>query len=98
MVTADYTATVIARLLRGKTVKPLRFGYFHQPVSLGRKDAVIQFTNADDTPNRWYLTGKAAVIYKDQVSGTPPVAAKMSRYVKLPVQLSKGGRATRKTA
>jgi NADH dehydrogenase FAD-containing subunit len=98
VVTADYTATVIARLLRGKTVQPLRFGYFHQPVSLGRKDAVIQFTKADDAPNRWYLKGKAAVIYKEQVSSTPPVAAKMSRYVKLPVQLSKGGRATRKTA
>ncbi|MBF6468198.1 FAD-dependent oxidoreductase [Nocardia beijingensis] len=98
VVTADYTATVIARLLRGKTVKPLRFGYFHQPVSLGRKDAVIQFTNADDTPNRWHLVGKAAVIYKEQVSSTPPVAAKLSRYVKLPVQLSKGGRATRKNA
>ncbi|MBF6297945.1 FAD-dependent oxidoreductase [Nocardia amamiensis] len=98
VVTADYTATVIARLLRGKTVQPLRFGYFHQPVSLGREDAVIQFTNADDTPNRWYLKGKAAVIYKEQVSSTPPVAAKLSRYVKLPVQLSEGGRATRKTA
>lgn len=98
VVTADYTATVIARQLRGKKVKPLRFGYFHQPVSLGRKDAVIQFTKADDTPNRWYLRGKTAVIYKEQVSSTPPVAAKLSRYVKLPVQLSKGGRATRKTA
>ncbi|MGI5220516.1 NAD(P)/FAD-dependent oxidoreductase [Nocardia sp. CA-290969] len=98
VVTADYTATVIARLLRGQAPKPLRFGYFHQPVSLGRKDAVVQFTRADDTPARWYLTGKAAVIYKEQVSGTPPVAAKMSRYVKLPVQLSKGGRATRKVA
>ncbi|MFI5716377.1 NAD(P)/FAD-dependent oxidoreductase [Nocardia sp. NPDC051750] len=98
VVTADYTATVIARLLRGKAPKPLRFGYFHQPVSLGRKDAVVQFTRADDTPARWYLTGKAAVIYKEQVSGTPPVAAKMSRYVKMPVQLSKGGRATRKVA
>ncbi|MFD4402972.1 NAD(P)/FAD-dependent oxidoreductase [Nocardia sp. NPDC058499] len=98
VVTADYTATVIARLLRAKRVKPLRFGYFHQPVSLGRKDAVIQFTGADDTPNRWYLGGRLAVIYKEQVSSTPPVAAKMSRYVKLPVQLSKGGRTTRKTA
>ncbi|HEY9415530.1 MAG TPA: FAD-dependent oxidoreductase [Pseudonocardia sp.] len=98
VVTADYTAAVIARLLRGKPVKPLRFGYFHQPVSLGRKDAVIQFTNADDTPKRWYLKGKAAVVYKEQVSSTPPVAAKMSRYVKMPVQLSKGGRVTRKAA
>lgn len=98
VVTADYTAAVIARLLRGKPVKPLRFGYFHQPVSLGRKDAVIQFTNADDTPKRWYLKGKAAVVYKEQVSSTPPVAAKMSRHVKMPVQLSKGGRVTRKAA
>ncbi|MGC4956072.1 NAD(P)/FAD-dependent oxidoreductase [Actinomadura citrea] len=98
VVTADYTAAAIARLLRGKPVKPLRFGYFHQPVSLGRKDAVIQFTNADDTPKRWYFKGKAAVVYKEQVSSTPPVAAKMSRYVKMPVQLSKGGRVTRKAA
>lgn len=98
VVTGDYTAAVIARLLRGKKVKPLRFGYFHQPVSLGRKDAVVQFTKADDTPNRWYLVGKAATVYKEQVSSTPPVAAKMSRYVKMPVQLSKGGRATRETA
>ncbi|WP_344318936.1 NAD(P)/FAD-dependent oxidoreductase [Actinocatenispora thailandica] len=98
VVTADYTATVIARQLRGKKVKPLRFGYFHQPVSLGRRDAVIQFTRADDTPRRWYLTGKAAAIYKEQVSSTPPVAAKLTRYVQLPVQLSKGGRATRRTA
>ncbi|WP_280476558.1 NAD(P)/FAD-dependent oxidoreductase [Nocardia asiatica] len=98
VVTADYTAAVIARLLRGTTVRPFRFGYFHQPVSLGRKDAVIQFTNADDTPKRWYLQGMAAVIYKEQVSSTPPVAAELSRYVKLPVQLSKGGRATRATA
>jgi NADH dehydrogenase FAD-containing subunit len=96
VVTADYTAAAIARLRRGKVVKPLRFGYFHQPVSLGRKDAVIQFTHADDTPNRWYLRGRAAVIYKEQVSSSPTVAAKASRYVKIPVQLSKGGRATRK--
>jgi hypothetical protein len=36
------------------------------------------------------------VIYKEQVSSSPTVAAKASRYVKIPVQLSKGGRATRK--
>ena len=46
--------------VRGKAVKPFRFGYFHQPVSLGRHDAVIQFTKADDTPRRCYLTGRRA--------------------------------------
>lgn len=98
MPTAAYTAAAIARLLKGKTVKPFRFGYFHQPVSLGRKDAVIQFTNADDTPKRWYLKGRAAMAYKESVSSSPVPAFKMSKYVPMQVQLSKGGRATRRPA
>jgi len=43
---------------QGKAAKPFRFEYFHQPVSLGRGDAVIQFTKPDDSPRRWYLTGR----------------------------------------
>jgi NADH dehydrogenase FAD-containing subunit len=93
--TAAYAADAIARRLRGKTVKPFRFGYFHQPVSLGRKDAVIQFTNADDTPKRWYLKGRAAVTYKESVSGSPVKMMKLSKKVNVKVTLSKGGRATR---
>ncbi|MRH91548.1 FAD-dependent oxidoreductase [Nocardia sp. SYP-A9097] len=96
--TAAYTADAITRRLRGKTVKPFRIGYFHQPLSLGRHDALIQFTNADDTPNRWYLAGKAATLYKEFVSSTPPFAYKMSKHMNAQVQLSKGGRATRHTA
>ncbi|MGK8520137.1 NAD(P)/FAD-dependent oxidoreductase [Nocardia asteroides] len=96
--TAAYTADTIARLLQGKKVKPFRIGYFHQPVSLGRKDAVIQFTNADDTPKRWYLKGRAAVAYKEAVSSTPPIAFTMSKHMPVTVQLSKGGRATRRPA
>lgn len=96
--TAAYAADAIARELRGKTVKPFRFGYVHQPVSLGRKDAVIQFTNADDTPKRWYLKGKAAIAYKESVSSSPVPTFKMSKRISPQVQLSKGGRATRKTA
>ncbi|MEV6774546.1 FAD-dependent oxidoreductase [Nocardia sp. NPDC051030] len=98
MPTAAYTAATLTRLLRGKTVKPFRIGYFHQPVSLGRKDAVIQFTNADDTPKRWYLVGKAAVFYKQTVSNSPVPSFKLSKHVNTPTQLSSGGRATRKTA
>jgi NADH dehydrogenase FAD-containing subunit len=69
--TAQYAADTIARLLRGRPVRPFRFGYFHQPVSLGRRDAVIQFTHADDTPRRACLTGRAAVLYKEFVSSSP---------------------------
>ncbi|RSM72547.1 FAD-dependent oxidoreductase [Actinoplanes sp. ATCC 53533] len=69
--TAAHAAENIARQLRGKQLKPFRFGYLHQPVSLGRRDAVIQFTYGDDTPRRWYLTGRAAIFYKETVSSSP---------------------------
>jgi NADH dehydrogenase FAD-containing subunit len=71
MPAAAHVAENIARRLRGKQLKPFRFGYLHQPVSLGRRDAVVQFTYGDDTPRRWYLTGRAAVFYKETVSSSP---------------------------
>ncbi|MCP2292334.1 NAD(P)/FAD-dependent oxidoreductase [Nocardia amikacinitolerans] len=95
MPTAAYTADTIAKELRGKRIRPFRFGYFHQPVSLGRRDAVIQFTNADDTPRRFHLTGRAAVLYKETVSGSPPKTFRLSKKMTVAVQLSRGGRATR---
>ena len=58
--TGAFAAEEIARQLAGKPRKAFRFGYIHQPVSIGRRDAVIQFTFADDTPRRWYLAGRAA--------------------------------------
>ncbi|WP_433679245.1 NAD(P)/FAD-dependent oxidoreductase [Nocardia sp. CA-119907] len=96
--TAAYAADAIARQLKGKSVEPFRFGYFHQPVSLGREDAVIQFTKADDTPGRFYLTGRAAVLYKESVSSSPVPSFKLSKKMTVSVQLSKGGKATRQTA
>ncbi|MDQ0578623.1 NAD(P)/FAD-dependent oxidoreductase [Streptomyces rishiriensis] len=93
--TAQYTADTIARLVRGKAVKPFRFGYFHQPVSLGRRDAVIQFTKADDTPRRLHLTGRIAVAYKETVSGSPLTTYRFSKRMNVTTIVSKGGRATR---
>ncbi|MGI5130276.1 NAD(P)/FAD-dependent oxidoreductase [Pseudonocardia sp. CA-107938] len=69
--TAAHAARTIARVLAGKPARPFRFGYFHQPVSIGRRDAVIQFTRADDTPGRFCLTGRWAVAYKEAVSASP---------------------------
>ncbi|ELP70884.1 NAD(P)/FAD-dependent oxidoreductase [Streptomyces turgidiscabies] len=96
--TAQYTADTIARLVRGKAVKPFRFGYFHQPVSLGRHDAVIQFTKADETPRRMHLTGRGAVAYKEMVSGSPLTTYRFSKRVNVTTIVSKGGRATREPA
>ncbi|WP_405623566.1 NAD(P)/FAD-dependent oxidoreductase [Streptomyces sp. NBC_00076] len=96
--TAQYTADTIARLVRGKAVKPFRFGYFHQPVSLGRRDAVIQFTKADETPRRMHLTGRSAAAYKEMVSGSPLTTYRFSKRMNVTTIVSKGGRATRKPA
>ncbi len=96
MPTAQYTADAIARRLRGRRVRPFRFGYFHQPVSIGRRDAVIQFTHADDSPRRAYLRGRWAVRYKELVSGSPVKLYRMSKRVNVSATLSRGGRATRR--
>jgi NADH dehydrogenase FAD-containing subunit len=69
--TALHAAGSIARQLKGKQPKRFRFGYVHQPVSLGRHDAVIQFTHPDDTPKRLFLSGGLAVAYKETVSSSP---------------------------
>jgi NADH:ubiquinone reductase (H+-translocating) len=79
-----YTAETVARRLRGRKVRPFRFGYIHQPVSLGRRDAVIQFTRADDSPRRWYLTGRLAVLYKEFVTSSPPITYRVSRRLNVP--------------
>lgn len=96
--TAQYTADAVARLLRGRPVKPFRFGYVHQPVSLGRRDAVIQFTRADDTPRRLFLKGRAAVLYKETVSGSPVKVFRLSRRANVGATLSRAERAVPRRA
>jgi len=71
MPTGVHAAASIARELRGAEPRAFRFGYLHAPVSLGRRDAVIQFTHPDDSPKRFYLTGRPAVWYKETVSSAP---------------------------
>jgi NADH dehydrogenase len=95
--TGLHAADSIGRLLRGRKPKPFRFGYFHQPVSLGRADAVIQFTKPDDTPGRWYLTGKRAVRYKELVTSSPPPQWRILRRLNLPKAFFRrtGGRTNR---
>lgn len=76
---AAHAAGNIARRLRGQPLKPFRFGYFHQPVSLGRRDAVVQFTYADDKPRPWFITGRAAIRYKELVSSSPITTFRLSK-------------------
>lgn len=65
-----YAARNIARELEGKQPNHFRFGYLHIPVSLGRHDAIVQFTRPDSSPSRWHLTGKTAAWYKETVTAS----------------------------
>ncbi|MEW9526986.1 NAD(P)/FAD-dependent oxidoreductase [Microbispora sp. NPDC049125] len=87
----------VAGEVRGGRPRPFRFGYLHQPVSLGRSDAVIQFTHPDDTPRRWFLSGRSAMIYKELVSGSPMTTYKLAKRIPVPaaVLAGKGGRRNR---
>ncbi|TDD33519.1 FAD-dependent oxidoreductase [Nonomuraea terrae] len=81
-----HAGDVLTDELRGRTPRPFRFGYFHQPLSLGRRDAVIQFTRPDDSPRRWYLTGRLAVAYKETVSSSPFPTFRMLKRGLVPVR------------
>ncbi|MCG8969292.1 FAD-dependent oxidoreductase [Streptomyces sp. CL12-4] len=96
MPTGVHAALSIDRVLRGKKPKPFRFGYYHTPVSLGRGDAVVQFTRPDDSPRRFWLTGRTAVRYKETVTASPwPTYGRMRKMPASGAIWPRGGRFTR---
>jgi NADH dehydrogenase len=70
--------TALAELKR-REPKPLRFGYLHQPISLGRRDGLIQFVDRADRPKDSMLTGRSAAIYKELISSGPIPSMKLER-------------------
>ncbi len=96
MPTGVHAAVSIVRALDGRQPKPFRFGYYHTPVSLGRHDAVVQFTHPDDSPRRVYLTGRVAARYKETVTASPwPTYGRMKRMPASGAFWPRGGRFTR---
>jgi NADH dehydrogenase FAD-containing subunit len=95
---AGHAAANLARELRGAEPTALRFGYYHQNVSLGRRDGVTQFTRPDDSPSRWVLTGRVAAAYKESFSRSPwPVYKVLPRMPRILVW-RQGGRLTKVAA
>ncbi|AXB43142.1 NAD(P)/FAD-dependent oxidoreductase [Amycolatopsis albispora] len=66
----------IADRLAGRTPKPLEFRFFNQCISLGRRDGLIQFVRADDSPVEAVLTGRLAALYKETVVRSTILAAR----------------------
>ncbi|MFI7224517.1 NAD(P)/FAD-dependent oxidoreductase [Nonomuraea angiospora] len=96
MPTGVHAAVSIVRTLDGRRPKAFRFGYYHTPVSLGRHDAVVQFTHPDDSPRRVYLTGRMAARYKETVTASPwPTYGRMKKMPASGAFWPRGGRFTR---
>jgi NADH dehydrogenase len=96
MPTGVHAAASIVRELDGKAPKAFRFGYYHMPVSLGRHDAVVQFTKPDSSPRRLALTGRRAVWYKETVTSSPwPTYARIKKNPGFGAVWPRGGRYTR---
>jgi len=72
--------TVLAQL-KHRQPKELHFGYVHQPISLGRRDGLIQLVDRADRPKNRMLTGRTAAIYKELVSASPIFGVRMERII-----------------
>ncbi|MGP4020677.1 NAD(P)/FAD-dependent oxidoreductase [Saccharopolyspora sp. 5N708] len=64
---AQHAVRALADQLAGRETRPLRFRYFNQCISLGRRDGLIQFVHADDSPREAVLTGRKAALYKEAI-------------------------------
>ncbi len=62
---AQAAVRAIAARARGREPRPMRFRYVNQCISLGRRNGLIQFVRADDSPKEAVLTGRIAALYKE---------------------------------
>ncbi|ONI83251.1 oxidoreductase [Saccharothrix sp. ALI-22-I] len=65
--TAQKALRGLAKRLKGEQPGPLDYRFFNQCISLGRRDGLIQFVHADDSPKESILTGRLAARYKELV-------------------------------
>ncbi len=72
---ADNVAAAIA----GRPQTAFRFAYVIQCISLGRRDGLIQFTNADDSPRERIVTGRAAAWLKELVCRFAFLSVRLTR-------------------
>jgi NADH dehydrogenase FAD-containing subunit len=62
---AYQAADAIAARLTGRQIPPNKIGYTAQCVSLGRRDAIVQWVTPDDQPKPSAVTGKMAARLKE---------------------------------
>jgi NADH dehydrogenase len=68
MPSGAHAADTALAALRGERPRPFDFGYIHQPLSLGRRDGLIQWVDRADRPKEKVLVGRPAAVYKELVT------------------------------
>jgi NADH dehydrogenase FAD-containing subunit len=79
MPSGAHAADTAVATLRGEDPKPFDFGYIHQPLSLGRRDGLIQWVDRADRPKEKVLVGRPAAIYKELVTRSPMPSIRWER-------------------
>lgn len=64
---AAHVADNLAALLHNRPHQPFGFGYALRCISLGRREALVQFVDADDRPVDRIITGKAGGAFKEMI-------------------------------
>jgi NADH dehydrogenase FAD-containing subunit len=64
---ARHAARAVRDGLGGRAPNPFRFRYVNQCISLGRRNALVQYVRADDSPVEFVLTGRLAALYKEVI-------------------------------
>jgi len=64
---AIHAAENLAHLLAGQSEQPFGFGFIIRCISLGRRNGLVQFTDAEDRPRSRILTGRVAVVIKELI-------------------------------
>ncbi|MDX3191845.1 FAD-dependent oxidoreductase [Streptomyces sp. MN03-5084-2B] len=67
---AHLAADAIAARLTGRELPPNKIGYSGQCISLGRRDAVVQWVTPDDRPKAAAVTGRTAARLKEMICRT----------------------------
>lgn len=78
-VSAMPMAAYAADFIAGATTEPFRFAFGLRCISLGRRDGIIQFVHADDSPRDSFLSGRPAAWVKELICRYVMMSIRMER-------------------
>jgi NADH dehydrogenase FAD-containing subunit len=91
MPSGAHAADTVVAVLRDREPTAFDLGYIHQPISLGRRDGLIQWVDRADRPKDRVLTGRRAALYKEFVTRGALIGIRMERSMPGRAKWLKGG-------